>query len=72
MPEISDWNTFEDWEKAGKRDVLQIAREKCDYILQKRQPMLLPVEVDQEIKNFLNLGWTIFSQGNVGHADIPI
>ena len=56
MPEISDWNTFEDWEKAGKRDVLQIAREKCDYILQERQPMLLPVEVDQEIKNFLNLG----------------
>ena len=56
MPEISDWNTFEDWEKAGKKDVLQIAHEKCDHILQERQPMLLPVEVDQEIKNFLNLG----------------
>jgi len=56
MPEISDWNTFEDWEEAGKRDVLHIAREKCAHILQERQPMLLPVEVDQEIKNFLNLG----------------
>jgi len=56
MPEISDWNTFEDWEEAGKRDVLQIAREKCDHILQERQTILLPVEVDQEIKNFLNLG----------------
>jgi trimethylamine--corrinoid protein Co-methyltransferase len=56
MSEISDWDTFEDWEAAGKRDVLQIAREKCDHILQERQPMILPVEVDQEIKNFLNLG----------------
>jgi len=55
-PETSDWNTFEDWEKAGKRDVLQIAHEKCNHILQERQPMLLPVEVDREIKNFLNLG----------------
>ncbi|MBW2611759.1 MAG: trimethylamine methyltransferase family protein [Deltaproteobacteria bacterium] len=54
MPEISDWNTFEDWEKAGKRDVLQIAREKCDRILQERQPILLPAEVDQEITAYFN------------------
>jgi trimethylamine--corrinoid protein Co-methyltransferase len=52
MPEISDWNLFEDWEKAGRQDLLQIAREKCDRILQDRETMLLPAEVDQEIEAY--------------------
>jgi trimethylamine--corrinoid protein Co-methyltransferase len=52
MPEISDWNLFEDWEKAGRQDLLQIAREKCDHILQDRETMLLPAEVDQEIEAY--------------------
>ena len=34
MPEISDWNSFEDWKKAGERDVLRIAHEKCSRILE--------------------------------------
>ena len=54
MPEISDWNMFEDWEKAGKRDVLQIAREKCNRILQEGQPKFLPADVDQEITAYFN------------------
>jgi trimethylamine--corrinoid protein Co-methyltransferase len=33
MPEISDWNPFEDWKKAGEQDVLFIAHEKCNRIL---------------------------------------
>ena len=52
MPEISDWNTFEDWKKAGQRDVLNIAQEKCDRILEKCQAMVLPAEVDQEIEAY--------------------
>jgi trimethylamine--corrinoid protein Co-methyltransferase len=52
MPEISDWNAFDDWEKAGRQDVLQIARKKCDRILQDRETMLLPAEVDQEIETY--------------------
>jgi trimethylamine--corrinoid protein Co-methyltransferase len=55
MPEISDWNTFEDWEKAGRRDVLQVAREKCDRILQEHQSTLLPAEADREISRYLYL-----------------
>jgi trimethylamine--corrinoid protein Co-methyltransferase len=53
MPEISDWNSFEDWEKAGKRDVLQIAHEKCARILHERSDMILPSEVDKEIEAYI-------------------
>ncbi len=52
MPEISDWNSFEDWEKAGKPDVLHIAYEKCNRILEKREAMVLPEEIDQEIEAY--------------------
>jgi trimethylamine--corrinoid protein Co-methyltransferase len=53
MPEISDWNTFEDWEKSGARDLLQIAQEKFNQILEERKEMILPVDVDQEIEAYL-------------------
>ena len=50
MPEISDWNPVEDWEKAGKRDVLKIAHEKFDGILKKCEAPVLPAEIDHEIE----------------------
>jgi trimethylamine--corrinoid protein Co-methyltransferase len=53
MPEISDWNSFEDWEKAGQPDVLRIAREKCDRILEECEVSVLPAEVDQEIEKYI-------------------
>ncbi len=53
MPEISDWNTFEDWEKDGARDLMQIAQEKCNQILEEQKEMILPVEVDREIEAYL-------------------
>jgi trimethylamine--corrinoid protein Co-methyltransferase len=53
MPEISDWNTFEDWTKAGERDVLRIAQEKCSRILEENQAMVLSAEVDEEIEAYL-------------------
>jgi len=53
MPEISDWNTFEDWEKGGARDLLRIAQEKFNQILEERQKMILPVGVDQEIEAYI-------------------
>jgi trimethylamine--corrinoid protein Co-methyltransferase len=54
MPEISDWNTYEDWEKAGQRDVLRSAHEKCDRILDKCEGMVLPGEIDNEIEAYFN------------------
>ena len=53
MPQISDWNTFEDWEKAGKPDLLQKARQKCDRILKEQEAILLPFEADQDITAYL-------------------
>ncbi len=53
MPDLSDWNTFEDWEKSEKPDILHMARKKCDRILQEHESMLLPVEVDQRIMAYL-------------------
>ena len=53
MPEISDWNPFEDWEKAGGPDVLHIAHEKCNRILEKSVDMVLPAEIDQEIQEYI-------------------
>jgi trimethylamine--corrinoid protein Co-methyltransferase len=52
MPEISDWNPYEDWEKAGQRDVLRSAHEKCDRILDECEGMVLPAEVDHEIEAY--------------------
>ena len=53
MPEISDWNSFEDWKRAGEQDVLYIAHEKCRRILEKSQAMVLSAEVDEEIEAYL-------------------
>jgi trimethylamine--corrinoid protein Co-methyltransferase len=53
MPEISDWNPFEDWKKNGARDLLQIAQEKSNRILEEQKEILLPVDVDQEIEAYL-------------------
>ena len=53
MPEISNWSPFEDWEKAGRIDVLQIAHEKCNRILNKCETMVLPAEIDQEIEAYI-------------------
>jgi trimethylamine--corrinoid protein Co-methyltransferase len=54
MPEESDWNSFEDWEKAGKPDLLKRASTKCCQILKERKDMLLPADIDQEITHYLN------------------
>ena len=53
MPEISDWNPFEDWKKAGGQDVLHSAHEKCDRILKKCETLCLPAEIDHEIDAYI-------------------
>ena len=53
MPEISDWNPFEDWEKSGRQNVLNIAQEKCNRILEEHAAMVLPAEIDQEIEEYI-------------------
>ena len=52
LPEISDWNPFEEWKRAGERDVLHVAHEKCNRILAKYEGMVLPAEIDHEIEAY--------------------
>ena len=54
MPAVSDWNSYDMWEKKGKPDLLERAGEKCRLILeQHREKVLLP-EVDREIAVYLD------------------
>ncbi len=53
MPELSDWNTFEDWEKMGAPHLLQIAQKKVKLILEERRKMIIPADVDQELEAFI-------------------
>jgi trimethylamine--corrinoid protein Co-methyltransferase len=53
-PKISDWDTFDDWKQAGEYDVLHVAREKCDRILQDNNTILLPDDIDLQITTYLN------------------
>jgi trimethylamine--corrinoid protein Co-methyltransferase len=55
LPEVSDWNSFEDWKKAGERDLLRIAHEKCSRILEKSPAMVLSAEVDEEIEAYVRV-----------------
>ena len=59
MPEVSDWNMYEDWKKAGQRDVLRNAHEKCDRILETCEGMVLPAEVDHEIEAYFKAVYQI-------------
>jgi trimethylamine--corrinoid protein Co-methyltransferase len=53
MPNISDWNPFEDWKSAGEQGVLLIAHEKCNRILEKCEAIRLPAELDHEIEAYI-------------------
>ena len=59
MPEVSDWNMYEDWKKAGQRDVLRNAHEKCDRILETCEGMVFPAEVDHEIEAYFKAVYQI-------------
>lgn len=52
-PMISDWNTFEDWTKAGEREVLLSAHDRCEQILGNCNTTVLSAKVDQEIEAYI-------------------
>ena len=56
MPEISNWDSFEDWEKAGKFNLLKRASQKCNQILREKKEILIPADIDQEITHYLDAG----------------
>ena len=49
FPRIGLHDTQKAWEDAGKKDVLEEAREKVDRLLAEHKPMPLPAEVEKEL-----------------------
>jgi trimethylamine:corrinoid methyltransferase-like protein len=39
------------WEEAGKRKIIEEAREKVDFLLAEHEPLALPLEVERELLN---------------------
>ena len=43
--------TFEEWQAAGKREIVEDAREKVDQILSLHQPLPLDEDVERELEH---------------------
>jgi len=53
LPSLSDWNTFEDWEKAGSEDIAVRANKQYKEILEKAPESLIEPEVDKTLTNYI-------------------
>lgn len=53
LPSLSDWNTFEDWEKAGSEDIAVRANKKFKEILEETPENLVEPEVDKALKDYM-------------------
>jgi trimethylamine--corrinoid protein Co-methyltransferase len=53
MPEITDMETFEIWEKKGSKSIAQVAKEKTKEILATHKVEPVPEDVDREISRIL-------------------
>jgi trimethylamine--corrinoid protein Co-methyltransferase len=53
LPEITDRLSYETWEKAGSKTVVEVAREKAKEILEKHQPTPLEKDVQRELKEMI-------------------
>ncbi len=53
MPEITDMETFEIWEKKGSKSIAQIAKEKTREILATHKPEPIPQDIQKEISKIL-------------------
>jgi trimethylamine--corrinoid protein Co-methyltransferase len=53
LPSVSDWNTYEDWEKAGLEDVAVRANKQYKEILEQAPERLIEPEVDKALTNYI-------------------
>ena len=53
IPEMADRQTYTDWLKAGKKDIVARAREKHDFIVANHHPAPLSADQDREIDAIL-------------------
>lgn len=51
IPGLGVHETQKAWEEAGKRKIIEEAREKVDFLLAEHEPLALPLEVERELLN---------------------
>jgi trimethylamine--corrinoid protein Co-methyltransferase len=52
-PKAADLLTYQEWENGGKKDAIEIARQRMDEILKTHKPVPLPEDQDGEIERIL-------------------
>lgn len=53
MPELSDKNTYETWQRMGSKSIDKVAKEKVKEILATHKPQPIPEDVEKEISQIL-------------------
>lgn len=53
LPQISDRQTREDWEKAGSKTTVERAKEKAKEILKTHHPLPLSADIDRELRDII-------------------
>ncbi len=53
QPSVSDWRSFDAWEKDGQRDVAAVAHKKVEQILAAAPATLLDAEQEKSLRSFI-------------------
>lgn len=53
LPQVSDWESYEDWKAAGAEDIVVRANKKLKQILAEAPDTLLDPEVDKELQAYM-------------------
>lgn len=53
LPSLSDWSTYEDWQKAGSEDIAVRANKQYKEILEQAPQSLIEPEVDKALTNYI-------------------
>lgn len=53
QPTVSDWESYEQWEKNGKPDLVEQAAKRVDKILEEAPEMVIDPAVDAEMKKYM-------------------
>ena len=53
-PTLSDWNSYDEWDVMGKKDIVERAHIYYKKVLSEAPETLLDKELDQELQVFLH------------------
>ncbi|SDP34368.1 trimethylamine methyltransferase family protein [Desulforhopalus singaporensis] len=53
LPSVSDWRSYDNWDRDGKNSILSRANKKYKEILAGRPEMMIPGDLDRDLKAYL-------------------